>query len=97
MTEILKRAGGKAVEANGKKVAGHRLIARLIWDLLTTGHTEFPDKTELRLAPKDWLELVRWVYSQIDGPPPTKLEHMGADGGEFTIRIISGINLDEDV
>lgn len=58
------------VSHNGKQVAGGELLAQLLWEIATTGKARFPDGTELIVGPRDWLEMVKWLYSHIDGPPP---------------------------
>ena len=69
LTEILQRAGSKTLEVDGKRVSGKRLIARMVWELAATGRTAFPDGRELKVGGRGWLDVVKWIYSQIDGPP----------------------------
>jgi hypothetical protein len=51
-------------------LSGGELLARLLWQIATTGKAKFPDGTELIVGPKDWLETVKWLYVHIDGPAP---------------------------
>lgn len=70
LTDLLEKAGSRSVEMpDGKHVSGKRLIARLAWELATTGRAMFPDGKTLEIEPSDWLALVKWIYSHIDGPP----------------------------
>jgi Family of unknown function (DUF5681) len=70
LTEILSKTGDRKVDVAGKKVSSKQLIALLLWEIATTGRAIFPDKTELEVSPRDWLETVKWLFGQIDGPPP---------------------------
>lgn len=69
LTTILERAGSKTVEVGDKKVSGKNLVAALVWQGITTRQIEFPDGDKMKLQPYHWLELVKWMYGHIDGPP----------------------------
>ena len=90
LTAILEKAGAKAHDIDGKRVAGKRLLATMVWELATTGKATFPDGTELQVSPRDWIEVVKWLYSQIDGPPKAEqaIEHTGAGGRELIFRVV---------
>lgn len=88
LTEILERAGSRSVEMpDGKRVSGKQLVARLAWDLATTGQAEFPGGKQLVIEPVDWLALVKWLYSHIDGPPKAEVDV--TSGGEKLIINLS--------
>jgi hypothetical protein len=80
LTAILEAAGNKTVEAGGKKVTGKRLLGRMLWEIATTGQTVMPDGASLLLDPGDWVGLVKWIYTHIDGPPKAELDV--TSGGE---------------
>ena len=80
LTALLKKAGNKTVEVDGKPVSGKRILARMIWELTVTGKTTFPDGKSLMLDPSDWLGLVKWIYTHIDGPPKGEMDI--TSGGE---------------
>lgn len=84
LTAILERAGSKSVEVGDKKVSGKQLIAAMIWQGITTRQIEFPDGEKMKLQPYHWLELVKWAYGQVDGPPRAEVD-VNSDG---TLRII---------
>ena len=69
LTEILERAGAKSVEVNGKSRSGKQLAASMVWEGVTTRRVTFPDGETVTLSPYHWLELVKWLYAHIDGPP----------------------------
>lgn len=91
ITDILEKSGNKTVQIEGqsRKVARKRLIAELVWQLATTGQAEFPDGETLVLDPKDWVGMVKWIYSHIDGPPKQSHEVTGADGDVIRITLAS--------
>lgn len=69
LTAILERAGSRTVEIDGKAVSGRQLMARQVWEGITTGEVTFPGGKKLQLSPQDWKDFVKWAYSHIDGPP----------------------------
>ena len=92
LTEILQRAGAQTIEIDGKSVTGKRLVARMLWEIATTGQTKMPDGTpEGRLilaGPDAWFDIVKFIYAQVDGPPPQSVK-LGndPDSGAFIIAI----------
>jgi len=54
--------------AGGDFVERRRFLARLLWDAATMGETTLPSGEVLTFAPKEWLEVVKMIYQQIDGP-----------------------------
>lgn len=83
LTEILKRAGGRMVEVNGEKVSGRRLMARLLWQAAESGEVTLPSGEKLVFGPRDWFEVVKFLYQHIDGPPPQTL-----DLGDGRLRVV---------
>lgn len=70
LTSILERAGGIMVEMmDGERISGRRLMARQVWEGITSGAVSFPDGKKLQLSPQDWKDFVKWAYGHIDGPP----------------------------
>lgn len=74
LSVILERAGGRTVEIDGKSVSGKQLVARMVWEGVMTGAVTFPDGRVDKLKLYHWLELVKWVYAQIDGPPRQEMD-----------------------
>lgn len=81
LTTILEKAGGAMVEINGERISGRRLMARQVWEGITTGAVSFPDGKKLQLSPQDWKDFVKWAYGHIDGPPKTQAEVDITSGG----------------
>ncbi len=46
----------------------------MMWQVATTGRAEFPDGHTLEASPRDCLDVGRWLYAQIDGPPKAELD-----------------------
>jgi hypothetical protein len=86
LTAILERAGGVMVEIDGERISGRRLLARQVWEGITTGSVSFPGGKKLALSPQDWKDFVKWAYNHIDGPPLSKLDL--TSGGEPVSFII---------
>lgn len=74
LTEILRRAGSQTLEVDGKRISGKRLIARMLWELATRGESKFPDGRELKVGGQGWLDIVKFLYAQIDGPPRAEVD-----------------------
>jgi len=85
-TDILERAGANTVEYNGKKLSGKRLLGVLVWQGATIGEITLPDGKVLKLSPRDWMDMVKWLYAQIDGPP--KSEFDVTSGGEAILKVM---------
>ena len=87
----LEKAGNSTYEFDGKRISGKRLIAQLMWELVTKGRVELPGSDNkiviLRVTDtKEWLGLAKQIYSQVDGPPKGELDLN--QGGEITIKVV---------
>jgi hypothetical protein len=95
LTEILERAGAASLDINGKRVSGKQLLARLAWEAATTGKVTFPAETaegEARVVGLDadqWMQILKFIYSQVDGPPKQTTEVTGAEGGPIQHQVFS--------
>lgn len=78
------RTWTKLLEASGSRAVKHprfehtltrrKLIAEMTLEAVTTGKIFFPDGTEIQIGSSEWLGMVRWLYTHIDGPAPTKVQ-----------------------
>lgn len=68
------------LERDGKTVSGKDLLARLVVDAVFSGSLQFPDGTRMAFGPDDWKDLVKFVYSHIDGPAVQKVAPTTPDG-----------------
>jgi hypothetical protein len=57
-----------------ERISGRHLLARQVWEGITTGFITMADGRKLALSPQDWKDFVKWVYSHIDGPPRQELD-----------------------
>lgn len=96
LTNILERTGSAKIDHAGQEVSGKHLMAELLWQAATTGCVTFPGQDEtVELDSQDWIAVVKFIYSQIDGPPKQVLEHQGKDGGAIIVKGYVGISPDE--
>lgn len=78
LTATLEAAGSATVDVDGQRFSGKRLVAQLIWQLVTTGKVILPGGAELTADTDEWLQAVKWIYAQVDGPPKTEIGLEGA-------------------
>jgi hypothetical protein len=74
LTDLLEKAGGAMVTFGEERISGRHLLARQVWEGITTGFITMADGRKLALSPQDWKDFVKWVYSHIDGPPRQELD-----------------------
>ena len=78
LTAILERRGAtRTLDADGKQRSGKNILARAVWELVTTGVTTLRNDNkilELAVTSGEWFEIVKWLYGQIDGPPRGELD-----------------------
>lgn len=93
LTAMLEAAGSRTIEVDGKRVSGKRALADALWQAAMQGATTLydADGTRLEFAPRDWLDIAKFLYAQIDGPP--KQEHDITSNGE-TIKLYGGVDPD---
>jgi hypothetical protein len=77
LTQMLVDAGTGQLD-HGDDTPHMARVAALLWQAAASGKLRFPDETEQRLDAKEWIGLVRWLYTQIDGPPATRVR-LGRD------------------
>ncbi len=88
LTEILKKAGSKTLEVHGKRLSRKRLVADLLWQAAAAGRVVFPDGRTLEVSFADWFDVVKFIYSHVDGPPKVSMELTGEDGGPIPVSVI---------
>ncbi len=90
-TELLERRGAQTLEVDGKRVASKRLLVDMVWDAILTGAIKFTDGSELKMKPLYWIETVKWLYAQIDGPPKQNIELSGSE--DSPVRVSHGLDV----
>ena len=94
LTDILERAGSATIDVDGTRVSGKRLVARMLWEVATTGHCVLPSGKILNAGPDGWLDVVKFLYSQIDGPPPKDVNLGGQEGNPIGFEDIDAAQRD---
>lgn len=94
LTEILRNAGEEPVLFQGKEIPGKEVVAALIWQVVTTGKAELPGGRTLVVGAKSWLEVVKFLYGQLDGPPSRDVNVN--DGAPITL-VVGGLDPNEDI
>ena len=89
LTALLEAAGDKTIDAGGgKRVARKRILADVAWQLATEARAILPNGTVLDLAPKEWLDVYKFIYQQVDGPPKSEVD-LTSDGEKIIVRLSS--------
>jgi len=80
LTAILEKAGNQVItDADGKRRGKKRIVARLLWEVATTGTCAFPDGKggSRQLQPQnveEWFDIIKWIYTHIDGAAPKAID-----------------------
>jgi hypothetical protein len=81
LTAMLERAGGKRIEdPRHGTITQKDLLTRLLWEGLSTGAVTFPNGRVMELDAPNWAILSKWLFAQVDGPPPQAVRVGGPDG-----------------
>lgn len=82
LTSLLQEAGDQVVtlmRQNGATVdeviiTKAQVLNDMVWEMLLYRSVSFPDGVQLRLTSlTDWFEAVKFLYRQVDGPPPAEM------------------------
>jgi len=84
ITELLEKEAFKIYEETGKSKG--EVLADLIWQGVLQSVIHLPSSITLRLSQREWLDLMKVVYGQIDGPVPQQK----VMPGEVKVYIIYG-------
>jgi hypothetical protein len=61
-------------------------MADLLWQVIEHGKAELPNNIVLEVAPKDWLETAKWLYTHIDGAPKQTVDLGNAQNKPFQVE-----------
>lgn len=92
LTAMLEAAGGRTVErvnpesGDMEKLTLRKAAISGVWQGLTEGQITFLNGSKLPLYSKDYVELVKWLFSHVDGPPKQQVEMSGPGGGPIETR-----------
>lgn len=94
LTELLETYLSKtAVDIDGKRHSGSRILARIATEAATTGSLRFAVVSPTgemhvateRLEPRDWITWAKYVWDRLEGTPRQRNELTGEDGGAIQI------------
>lgn len=93
-TKLLEAAGSRSVNHPRFEVTltRRKLIAEMVLTALTDGVIHFIDDRQVQIGSKEWLEMVRWVYTHIDGPAPTHVKMSSPEGEALRIEDVSPLS-----
>lgn len=93
-TKLLEAAGSRSVNHPRFEVTltRRKLIAEMVLTALTDGVIVFMDEREVQIGSKEWLEMVRWVYTHIDGPAPTHVQMSTPEGEALRIEDVNPLS-----
>lgn len=74
LTAILESALNKTTDTPAGKTKRKQIIAEHITLAAAEGRVELPDGTTMELAPREWIDLLKWLYAHIDGPPRAEMD-----------------------
>ena len=75
LTEILAAYGAVPVARGGQpEQPAKHILAQLVWSAVLTGEVELPDGRVRTLNTQEWIDVVKWLYERVDGPPARTLQ-----------------------
>lgn len=76
----------------GKEVTREEYIARMLTDLATNMETQTVDGTTIKIVdPKEWLDIVKFMHSHLDGPPNQEAQFSGVN----IFKVYAGVDVDK--
>jgi hypothetical protein len=88
LTDVLEAAGrkkSKLRESDAKQMQRSHILAERVWEGITTGIITFGER-KIELDATDYIGLLKFAYTQIDGPPKAELD-LTSDGEPLAIQI----------
>lgn len=80
LSAILARKGDESVDG----IPNKEILADLLWRFAKTGEIQLGDITVKAKDADDWLGVVKWIYSHLDGPAPA----IDPDDNDMVVRVI---------
>jgi hypothetical protein len=75
LTEILAAYGAVPVTKSSQpEQPAKHILAQLVWSAVLTGEVELPDGRLRTLNTQEWIDVVKWLYERVDGPPVRTLK-----------------------
>ncbi len=95
LTELLQLAGEELVVYEGERLPGKQVMASLLWQLATTGSAKLASGRKLTVGSATWLEVIKFIYGQVDGPPPKDV-NVSSEGTPITL-VVGGLDPNKDI
>lgn len=89
LTDVLEAAGRKRDKLKAsdvKQMMRSHILAERVWEGITTGIITFAENRKIELDATDYIGLLKFAYTQIDGPPKAELD-LTSDGEPIAIQI----------
>jgi len=74
LSEVLREASVARMEAAPQRISFRKYLARMVWDGLTQGTLRFSDGRVIELGARDWMDLVKWVFANVENAQARKIE-----------------------
>jgi hypothetical protein len=94
------RALGEAYPQGNEPPSYRYTLNSLIWRLVTQGYVTLPNPKDddpdpriMTLDTNTWIALVKWLYAQVDGPPPRPTAAK-EDGGDVLNHFLDQVDAD---
>lgn len=75
LTELLKEAAQDFTHIGGELMTNESALARLVWQLATTGEVELGGRRLTVKSTGEWLHLAQFIYKHVDGPAVRESVH----------------------
>jgi hypothetical protein len=85
LTALLEAAGSRTVDTDDGRMALKRKAVANIWQGVADGRIRFSRSRTIDINGRDFVELVKFLFGHIDGPP--KAETDVAHSGGITVRV----------
>ena len=87
LTRLLEACGETPLVIEGKTLARKEALAERVWELVTTGKVTLGKSVLEATSVAEWLAVVRWIYSHIDGPPHPTGDN---EDNELVVKVVRG-------
>ncbi len=82
LSEILEQKADELAVVGDECLSNKKLVAHLLWQFATTGEVVLAGKPLQVASAGEWLSVVRWIYTHVEGPAQLQNET-----GDLTIEV----------
>lgn len=94
LTDQLEKALARTFTHGERRISGKRLLAIHLCNLLLIGETKVGDRTLRIQNVREFLDITKLFYSQIDGPPKSEIDL--TSGGDTLSNIVRIVKYGDD-